>query len=249
MFTILIVEDNQVFRAALHDSLRAHFPFPLLAKANGVQEALATVDSKRPDVIFLDISLPDGNGLELTRRLRAAGNDALIAVFTSHDLPEYRDEALRSGADQLLVKGSANLSEIFSVVESALVSRFRALVVAEDQTFSDRMSLFISRTWPGTVLVCATDWEEALETALTLKPHLVMLRSEASLERERDFCEAMHARCAGVAMSIISVRSVAGGATQECPVDYCLAEGAEFGHEMARIVKSLREARGGEAKL
>ncbi|MBI4291566.1 MAG: response regulator transcription factor [Betaproteobacteria bacterium] len=246
--TILIVEDNFLFREALYDSLRAHFPFALLAKANGVQEALAAIEELRPGVIFLDVHLPDGNGLELTRRLRARGTDALVAVFTSHDLPEYREEALRSGADHFLVKGSASLSDIFSVVESALAARFRALVVAEDAAFSEQMSLFLKRTWPDTVPICATDWEEALETAISLKPHLVVLRSGASAESERGFCEAMHARCAGVGMSVVSVRGAAGGATQECPADHCLAEGAECGEEMAAIVNALRHAHAGESK-
>lgn len=244
MFTILIVEDNLVFREALHDSLRAHFPFLLLAKADGVREALATVDSTRPQVIFLDLRLPDGNGMEFTRRLRAAGNDALIAVFTSHDLPEYREESLRSGADQFLVKGSASLSDIFGVVESALDSRFRALVVAEDATFRDRMCRFISRTWPDTLLDCAMDRDQALETALTLKPHLVVLRSGTSAEIERGFCEAVRAHCTGVGMSVVSIRGGAGGGAQESPADHCLAEGAESGQEMVRIVNSLRDARG-----
>lgn len=246
--TILIVEDNFLFREALYDSLRAHFPFALVAKADGVQEALAAIDRLRPEVIFLDIHLPDGNGLELTRRLRAAGTGALIAIFTSHDLPEYREEAFCSGADHFLAKGSASLSDIFSVVESALASHFRALVVTEDATFSDRMSRFITGAWPDTVLVCAKDWEEALETALTLKPHLAVLRSGASAESERGFCKAMHVRCAGVCLSVVSVRGAPGETAQECPADYCLAEGAEYGEEMARIVNSLRDARAGESK-
>ena len=170
----------------------------------------------------------------------------MIAIFTSHDLPEYREEAQRSGADHFLAKGSASLSDIFSVVESALASHFRALVVTEDAAFSDRMSRFITGAWPDTVLVCAKDWEEALETALTLKPHLAVLRSGASAESERGFCEAMHVRCAS--LSVVSVRGAPGETEQECPADYCLAEGAEYGEEMARIVNSLRDARAGEAK-
>lgn len=123
MFRILIVESNALFSNALRDALQAHFPSAELAQADSVQAALAQVDSMRPDLIFLDIVLPDGNGLELTRRLRAEGSDAFIVIFTSHDLPEYRAEALRSGANHFLVKGSASLSDIFGVAESVLASR------------------------------------------------------------------------------------------------------------------------------
>jgi DNA-binding NarL/FixJ family response regulator len=122
---ILIVEDNLQFRDDLHDFLKGRFPFAQVAKAASVREALDTIECLHPDVIFLDVRLPDGNGLELTRRLRAARLDASIAVFTSHDLPEYREEALRSGADAFLVKGSASVADILGVVESALASRRR----------------------------------------------------------------------------------------------------------------------------
>ena len=248
MVGILIVEDNPLLRESLYGSLRARFPYARLAKANGVQEALAKVDAVGPLVIFIDVRLPDGNGLELTRRLRAAGSDALIVIFTSHDLPEYREEALRSGAEHFLVKGMASMSDIVAIVESALAARFRALVVAEDPSFRDRMRVFMSRTWPDAVLVGAPDWWEALETALTLRPHLVVLHSRASAERERAFCNAMHAHCAGFAMSVVSIRRSAVGSARDCSADYCLDEEAESGEEMARIVNLLRNSRAGELK-
>ena len=135
MFTILIVEDNRSFREALKDALQSRFSFLALATAAGAEDALAKIDSMRPDLIFMDMRLPDGNGLQLTRRLRAARNRAVVIVLTSHDLTEYREDAVRSGADRFLVKSSANISEILRHVESILASRFRALIVAEDAGF------------------------------------------------------------------------------------------------------------------
>ena len=243
MFTILIVEDNDLLREVLHDTLRSHFQFPVLAEASSVAKALATIDSVRPDVIFLDIGLPDGNGLELTRRLRAEGIDTSIAVLTSHDLPEYRDEAIRSGADHFLVKGSASLSDIFGVVESAIASRFRVLIVAEDASFKDRAGAFVSTTWPDTIVALAAAGDEALETAFALKPHLVMLQSAAGAEQERGFCAEMRTRCAGFESSVVSVRDADTLGAQECPADYCVPTGAECSHEMATIIISLRDAR------
>lgn len=90
MFTILVVQGNFLFREAVHDALRSHFLFPVVAKAKGVEETLLTIDTMRPDPIFLDIGLPDGNGFERTRRLRTEGIRASIAEFTSHDVPDHR---------------------------------------------------------------------------------------------------------------------------------------------------------------
>ena len=243
MFTILIVEDNDLLREVLHDTLHSHFLFPAMATAASVAQARATIDAVHPDVIFLDIGLPDGNGLELTRRLRAEGINARIAVLTSHDLPEYRDEALRSGADHFLVKGSASLNEIFGVVETAIASRFRVLIVTEDASFKDRATSFVSTSWPDTVVALAAVGDEALEAALVLKPNLVMLQSAGGAEQERGFCEQMRSRCAGFQSSVVSVRDADVLASQECPADYCVPIGAEFGDKMATIIISLRDSR------
>jgi DNA-binding NarL/FixJ family response regulator len=126
MFNILIVEDNLFFAQALHDALRSRFDSAVVMKAGGLQEALARVHCEWPDVIFVDLSLPDGNGLQLIRRLRAAGVDAAVCMLTSHDVPEYREEALRSGADHFMVKGSTPIGDIYGAVESALALRLPA---------------------------------------------------------------------------------------------------------------------------
>ncbi len=132
MFTILIVEDNAQLREVLHETLCERFPFPVLAESKDVEDALTTIDAVLPDVIFVDINLPDGNGFDLIRQLRAERNDAFIAVLTGHDSPQYKEAAIRSGADHYLVKGSASLDDIFSVVESAIASRFKVMFVADD---------------------------------------------------------------------------------------------------------------------
>jgi DNA-binding NarL/FixJ family response regulator len=125
VFKVLIVEDSPVFSAALRANLQAHFPLMTLEQAAGVREALAKVDSMQPDLIFTDMRLPDGNGLELTRSIRAAGIESVIIILTSHDLPEYREAAFNCGADHFMTKGSNNISEIFGVVDSILAARSR----------------------------------------------------------------------------------------------------------------------------
>lgn len=131
MFKALIVEDNRSFSEALRAGLQACFPLLILEQAAGVEEALGKIDSMQPDLIFTDMRLPDGNGLGLTRSVRAAGNESVIIVLTSHDLPEYRDAALSSGANHFMTKGSVSLADIFGVVGSSLAARFKVLACAE----------------------------------------------------------------------------------------------------------------------
>jgi DNA-binding NarL/FixJ family response regulator len=125
VFKALIVEDNRSFSEALRAAVQTHFPFVVIEQASCVQEALRKIDSMQPDLIFSDIRLPDGNGLGLTRSIRAAGIESVIVILTSHELPEYRDAALSSGADYFMTKGSVSIIEFFDVVGSALACRFK----------------------------------------------------------------------------------------------------------------------------
>ncbi|MBI2318868.1 MAG: response regulator, partial [Betaproteobacteria bacterium] len=132
----------------------------------------------RPGVIFMDVTLPDGDGLALTRRLREGGITAVIVVTTSHDPSDYRDLAMRSGADHFIGKGSMDLiSRIFDLVESLVASRFKALIVTDDAVFNDQMNAFLSQIRPGSVVVDTTDWNVALEIGDRLKPNLLVLDS------------------------------------------------------------------------
>lgn len=131
MFKALIVEDNLFFSETLRAALEAHFPSLMLEQAAGIQEALGKIDSMQPDLIFSDMRLPDGNGLGLTRAIRAAGIESVIIILTSHELPEYRDAALSSGANHFMTKGSVSITDIFGVIGSFLASRLRVCTCTE----------------------------------------------------------------------------------------------------------------------
>jgi DNA-binding NarL/FixJ family response regulator len=244
VFLALIVEDNIAFCANLYSALQARFPFVKLAIAGGVRDALMEIELARPDLIFVDVALGDGNGLELTRRLRASGVDSVVIVLTVHDIPEYRDEAIRSGADRFMVKGSIDFCDIFDVVQSMLAPRFRALVVAEEREFEDQVSSLLSQVRPNTVIARAADLDDALRIARTLKPNLVVLGTTAGAERERSFCDSVHADQPEGSTLVVSVYDSNRDRDWVCPSDYCLTAGAAFEQEMNAIVNSLLASRG-----
>ena len=244
MFLALIVEDNIAFCANLYSALQSRFPFVHLAIAGGVREALAELEFARPDLILLDVHLADGNGLDLTRSLRASGIDSVVIVLTVHDIPEYRDEAMRSGADGFMVKGSIDFCDIFDVVQSLLVLRFRALIVAEEAAFEDQMRSFLMHFEPDTVIARAADLDEALTIARTLKPNLVVLCTAAGAERERSFCDGLRADQPDGGAVVVSVRDQNHDGTSVGPSDYCLDKEAAFDQEMTAIVNSLLSVRG-----
>ncbi len=117
LFKTLIIEDSVVFRQAFKKGLLAKFPKMDVGEAAGGEEGLEKVNAFHPDLIFLDVKLPDGNGLELTRKIKAQNPTIAILILTSYDIPEYRETALRSGARNYFVKGLTPNEEIWAEVE------------------------------------------------------------------------------------------------------------------------------------
>jgi DNA-binding NarL/FixJ family response regulator len=99
MKKILIIDDNTLFRKTLKGGLHSQAPSLIILEAKDAEEALRTIPTFLPDLIFMDIRLPDRNGLELTDLIKRQYPDIKVVVLTSYDLPEYREAALQSKAD------------------------------------------------------------------------------------------------------------------------------------------------------
>lgn len=117
MFKALIVEDNALFRHSLNGILSARFPFMSISEAANGEDAMDMVAGLQPDLVFMDIKLPDGNGLILTKIIRAFHGDTIVIVITAHDIPEYRQAAMASGASYFIPKGELSGDEILAVVD------------------------------------------------------------------------------------------------------------------------------------
>ena len=114
---ILIVDDDRSLRDALRRALALGGYEPVLAE--GGQDGLTKAATAAPDAIVLDVGMPDIDGLEVCRRLRAAGNRVPILMLTARDAVEDRIDGLDAGADDYLPKP-------FDVGE--LKARLRALL-------------------------------------------------------------------------------------------------------------------------
>jgi DNA-binding NarL/FixJ family response regulator len=117
-FKVMVVEDDQAFRSSVAGLLRSRFPSIVIAEAGDGAEAMKKVKSFLPQLIFMDIKLPDQNGLEITRKIRALYPAINIIVLTSYDFPEYREAARASGAYGFLSKCSSTADEIQDLVKA-----------------------------------------------------------------------------------------------------------------------------------
>ena len=99
-----MVEDNADFRRSIREMLSGVFPLIIFDEAPDGELALAQVGECCPDLILMDIGLPGENGLEITRKIKAAYPHIPVLILTDHDLDDYRQAAFQYGADSFLTK-------------------------------------------------------------------------------------------------------------------------------------------------
>ena len=88
--------------------------------ASNGQEALRQLGGL--DLLFLDISLPQESGLELSAKIKSEHPDLAVGILTFHDAPEYRQACFQHGADYVVSKG-APAEQILEVVRSAIADK------------------------------------------------------------------------------------------------------------------------------
>lgn len=116
---VLLVDDHAVMRAGFRMILESAGDIAVVGEAaNGVQ-AVAAASALRPDVICMDVQMPDMDGLEATRRIAAdAESGAAVVVVTTFDRDDYLFDALAAGASGFLLK-NAGPEELISAVRVA----------------------------------------------------------------------------------------------------------------------------------
>jgi two-component system response regulator YesN len=120
MATMLIIEDNALIRHSLREIVHRQFPFLTIEEAKDEKEAIEKAQLFCPSLIFMDIKLRGGNGLHLTKKIKAQNPTTIIAVITNYDLPEYREAAIEWGASYFLSKNVSTREEIVRVVNSVI---------------------------------------------------------------------------------------------------------------------------------
>jgi two-component system response regulator DevR len=101
---LVIVDDSELVRVGLQTLLQGAAGIELCGTASTAAEALAVCRQQRPDVVLLDIHLPDGTGIDVCRQLLADGPDTRVLFLTSSSDQNIVDEAIRAGAHGYLLK-------------------------------------------------------------------------------------------------------------------------------------------------
>jgi len=115
--SIVIVDDHPLYRRGVRTALEGQLDLRVAAEVGSVAEALAACEQLRPDVVLLDINLPDGSGVEAARTLRELQPGIAVLILTAYDDASYVVALAEAGARGYLLK-SASDAEIVGAVRT-----------------------------------------------------------------------------------------------------------------------------------
>lgn len=101
---ILVVDDQPLVRAGFGMILQSEDDLELVGEATTGKQAIAAVNTLRPDVVLMDIRMPEMDGVEATRQICSAPDAPAVLILTTFDLDEYVYESLRAGASGFMLK-------------------------------------------------------------------------------------------------------------------------------------------------
>lgn len=142
---VAVVDDQEIVRAGLRMVLGAQPDVEVVGEATNGADVPALVAQTRPDVILMDLRMPEVDGIEATRRLRARtgtpeDNSPGVLILTTFDLDEHVFEALRAGANAFLAKDS----ETHDLIE-AIKHVYQGDAVVQPRITRQLVEHFISR--------------------------------------------------------------------------------------------------------
>lgn len=112
---VLIADDHAIIRTGLRSILLAEPSLQLIGEATGGNEAIKLVAELNPDVLVLDISMPDLDGISVTKQLKSTYPDLKILILTIHEDKALLRESIRSGASGYILKKAAEADLISAI--------------------------------------------------------------------------------------------------------------------------------------
>jgi len=105
---ILLADDHTILRAGLKMMLNAQPDMEVVGEAQDGRQAIQEAQRLQPDVVLMDITMPDMNGIEATKHIKRNHPAARVLILTMHEHDEYVFQALRAGASGYMLKEAAD---------------------------------------------------------------------------------------------------------------------------------------------
>ena len=139
---VAIADDHAIVRAGLRALIHSEPDLELVGEAVGGYEAIQLVEKLAPDVLVLDISMPDIDGITVTREIKGKKNNTAILILTVHEDEVFLREVIKAGASGYIIKHAAEaelVTAIHSVTRGEIYvhpSLLRTLLVDSDRPLS-----------------------------------------------------------------------------------------------------------------
>lgn len=118
---LLLVDDHDAFLNAAERHLRRVESVEIIGRASNGIEAVAQADALKPDLVVLDLAMPEMGGLQATRLIKAQDHPPFVVIASHFDDAEHREHAQRAGADAFISKLNY-IAELLPLIEQRLAA-------------------------------------------------------------------------------------------------------------------------------
>ena len=178
MIRVLLADDEPLIRAGLATILQASGSITIVGEVSTGKQAVAEAQRLQPDVICMDIRMPDGDGLEATRLIQQLNPPPAVIVITTFDLDEYVFGALEAGACGIL---RAALGE--GLVDAALTRRVITEFTRRKMTITPDTSTLTPRELDCVVQLCRGLSNNDIASELYLEPSTVKTHLSSAMSK------------------------------------------------------------------
>ncbi|HEX2351034.1 MAG TPA: response regulator transcription factor [Ktedonobacterales bacterium] len=133
---VLLADDHTILRAGLRMMLDAQPDIEVVGEASDGRQALAEAQRLQPDVVLMDITMPEMNGIEATRQVKRTLDSTRVLILTMHENEEYLFQVLRAGASGYILKEAAS-TELISAIRIVWAGRFYMSPSAQSMMVGD----------------------------------------------------------------------------------------------------------------
>ncbi len=133
---VLLADDHTILRAGLRIMLNAQPDIIVVGEASDGRQAVSETERLVPDVVIMDITMPELNGIEATKLIKKALPDVKVLMLTMHENDGYLFQSLRAGASGYMMKESAD-TELIQAIRAVQSGRFYLSAAAQSMMVGD----------------------------------------------------------------------------------------------------------------
>jgi DNA-binding NarL/FixJ family response regulator len=195
MSRLLIVDDHALVREGLKRAL-THEGFSQISEATSIAQARAGIAASQPEVVTVDINLPDGSGFELVRWMRSISRDMAIVVLTLNDHENYIRAAMKAGASAFVSK-SEPIPALVAAIKHSLIAPLSFSAQGLEKLFNNTHNTLTAREFDLLVQLEQGHTTAQISKSLfispaTVKTHLASIYRKLEVTNRTAAIHAMH---------------------------------------------------------